>query len=373
MENEVTLLNNPENKEIKEITEVQSSIISGKPITNKATQEEFLQVLKTISPGTKLRAAIDGTLKGGKGALIVIENEYLPKLLDGGFKMNARFTPQRLIELSKMDGAIILSKDLKKIIHSNVMLYPDSSISTSETGTRHKSAERTAKQTGALVIAISERKHEITVYFKDKKHKIVSVEEILQKTSEHLQFMEKQRELFDKYLEQLTYLEISNQPSINKAVKVIQKGKFVKKLAMTLKQTSIELGEEGMVVKARLKEITDGVYDATNLTIKDYTKLDLQKSLILLNTLNFEEILEKENILKCLGIEDMKDEPISRGWRILSETALGEEDIEKIIREAKTVGRAINSGYQFHSALIGEEKAKALRTGLQRIKLTIER
>src|SRR3989344_1526431 len=241
METEVNLVIPSEATETKEINEVQSSIISGKPITNKATQEEFLQVLKAISPGTKLRTAIDGTLKGGKGALIVIENEYLTPLLDGGFKMNARFTPQRLIELSKMDGAIILSKDLKKIIHSNVMLYPDSSISTNETGTRHKSAERTAKQTGALVIAISERKHEITVYFKDKRHKISSAEEILQKTSEHLQFMEKQRELFDKYLEQLTYLEISNQPSLNKAIKVIQKGKFIKKLAMKLKQTSIEL------------------------------------------------------------------------------------------------------------------------------------
>ena len=275
METEVNLVIPSEATETKEINEVQSSIISGKPITNKATQEEFLQVLKAISPGTKLRTAIDGTLKGGKGALIVIENEYLTPLLDGGFKMNARFTPQRLIELSKMDGAIILSKDLKKIIHSNVMLYPDSSISTNETGTRHKSAERTAKQTGALVIAISERKHEITVYFKDKRHKISSAEEILQKTSEHLQFMEKQRELFDKYLEQLTYLEISNQPSLNKAIKVIQKGKFIKKLAMKLKQTSIELGEEGMVVKIRLKEITEGVYEATSLTIRDYTKLDL--------------------------------------------------------------------------------------------------
>ena len=93
----------------------------------------------------------------------------------------------------------------------------------------------------------------------------------------------------------------------------------------------------------------------------------------MLNTLSFEDILEKDNILKCLGIEDLKEEPISRGWRILSETALGEEDIARIIKEARTVGKAINSGFQFHSALIGEEKAKILRTGLQRIKLTAER
>ena len=100
----------------------------------KSSKEEFLNVLRLIAPGTNLRTGLENIVKAGKGAIIVVGNEQLNSIIDGGFKINARVTPQRLLELSKMDGAIILSKDMKKIMNANVHLTPDSKIKTNETG-----------------------------------------------------------------------------------------------------------------------------------------------------------------------------------------------------------------------------------------------
>src|SRR3989338_2326786 len=117
--------------------EIQDTITK-EPEDEETSEEEFFNVLRTVAPGTNLRASLNGALKTGKGAMIAIENDKLLSLIDGGFRINARFTPQRLVELTKMDGAIILSKDMKKINYANVLLTPDSKIKSNETGTRHK-------------------------------------------------------------------------------------------------------------------------------------------------------------------------------------------------------------------------------------------
>ena len=191
-----------------QIKEVQQTII---PMNNKkVSEEEFFNVLKTISPGTSLRTALDGILKSKRGAIIVVENENVLPLMDGGFRVNCKFTSQRLVELSKMDGAIILSKDIKKINYANVLLTPDNKIKSSETGARHKAAERTSKQASSLVIAISERKGEISLFYKNIKHPVKETNEILRKVSEYTQLLEKQKELFDSYIEKLNKTEVNN-------------------------------------------------------------------------------------------------------------------------------------------------------------------
>ena len=67
-----------------------------------------------------------------------------------------------------MDGAIVLSEDSKRILLANTQLIPNYNIPTTETGTRHRTAERVARQTGAIVISISQRRNVITVYKGDQ-------------------------------------------------------------------------------------------------------------------------------------------------------------------------------------------------------------
>ena len=149
-------------------------------------EKDFMDVLKMVAPGTSIRVAMDDLLNAGMGALIVIDNGNISSAYQKGFGIHSKFTPQKLVELAKMDGAIILSKNVKKILYANSFLSPNSEITTRETGTRHKSAERTAKQTGAIVIAISERKKKITIYQGDKRHELRDSSEILRRAAETL-------------------------------------------------------------------------------------------------------------------------------------------------------------------------------------------
>ncbi len=349
--------------------EVQQTIIQLPDYNQKLTDEEIVDILRVVAPGTNLRTALEGVVKIGKGALIVVENEFTPSLIDGGFKLNCRFTPQRLMELSKMDGAIILSADMKKIMHANVLLTPDSRIPTNETGTRHKAAERTARMAGSLVIAVSERKHETTVYYKNLRRTLLNSSELLRKTNEHIQLLEKQRELFDSSIEHLTKIEMRNYPSLDAAMQVVQKGYAIQKIAEDIQRSLIELGKEGSLLKTRLKELLTDVREETELVIKDYTKLDVKKSRTLLQSLTYEELLDKENIIKSLAYEDHLQHKQIKGWRVLNKTSLAESEIALLIKEAGTLGKALNSQLGFYKTILGNERGAAIKEEIELIKL----
>ncbi|MBM3232791.1 DNA integrity scanning protein DisA [Candidatus Pacearchaeota archaeon] len=353
----------------EEKKEIQRTIIPLVNTVGKASEEEFFSILKTVAPGTNLRAAIDSTIKASKGALIVIANDHILSLIDGGFRVNCRFTPQRLMELTKMDGAIILSNDIKRIEYANVLLTPDSKISTSETGTRHKAAERTAKQTGCLVIAISERRHDSTVYYKNIRHTLKGTDIILRKANEYIQLLEKQRDSYDDHVTKLNKLELKNYPSLGGAVHVIQKGKMIQKITEDLKKFIMELGSEGTLLKARLRELNIGVEKETLLVIKDYTRLDVKKSKILLDELSYDDLLDVDCILHTLAYDNLVQiEPI-KGWRMLSKTSLQESDIAKLIKEKNSLGEAIYSNVKTYFEIIGEDKAKTFKEEIEKIKM----
>jgi len=316
--------------------EVQKNIvekISSKDFPKEiVSEQEFFNILKFVSPGTNFRSALNGALQSKRGALIVVENENTTGILDGGFRIGARFTPQRLIELTKMDGAIVLSKDLKKINYANVLLVPDSKFKTIETGTRHKAAERTAKQAKTLVIAISEKKEQITLYYKNMRYPLINTGELLRKANEHIQLLEKQRKLFDSFIEKLNHSEIKNYFDLKIAINAVQKGKLIQKVVKELEKYSIELGGESTLIKISLKEIWMGVERETDLVIKDYSLVGLKRSREFLDELNYHEILSEETIARALGYENANFLAGSiKGWRILSKTLLSEEDLEKII------------------------------------------
>jgi diadenylate cyclase len=349
--------------------EVQQTIIQLPDYNQKLTDEEVIDILRMVAPGTNLRTALEGIVKTGKGALIVVENEFTPAIIDGGFKLNCRFTPQRLIELSKMDGAMILSADMKKIMYANVLLTPDSRIPTNETGTRHKAAERSARMTGTLVIAVSERKHEITLYHKNLRRTLLNSSELLRKTNEHIQLLEKQREIFDTNIAHLTKMEMRNYPSVDSAVQVVQKGYAIQKIAEDIQKSLIELGKEGSLLKTRLKELLTNVREETELVIKDYTKLDVKKSRTLLQSLTYDDLLEKENITKSLAYDAPLQHKQIKGWRVLNKTSLDEAEIALLVKEAGTLGKALNSQLGFYKAILGNERGTTIKEEIELIKL----
>ena len=292
---------------------------------------DFLEILKMFSPGTAIRMALDDILRARMGALIIMDKEGLSGIVDGGFRVNCRFSAQRLVELAKMDGAIIISKDLKKILYANTLLTPSAKILTKETGTRHKAAERAAKQFGTIVIAVSERKNKITLYFKDEAYFLEKTSEILRRAAETLQILEKQKEILNDLISHLNVLEMTNLTTTRDVCSVLQSIENVRRISENVKRYLIELGKEGIIVSMRLKELTKNLSRERELLLQDYFANRSQKADELLKNINFDFLLETSNISGIL-FDEIHDRPISpKGLRILSKTDLLEKDIHTLL------------------------------------------
>ena len=306
-------------------------------------EKEFVNALKLLSPGTSIRLAIDDILRAGMGALVVVESEDLFEIAEKGFKINSKFSPQRLVELAKMDGAIILSGDMKKILYANAYLFPSTNITTRETGTRHKSGERTAVQANTMVIAVSERKNKITLYYKNMRHELEQSSEILRKATETLQILEKQVEIFEDSLIHLNILEINNLVTISDICNILQKIAIIKKVSEMVKRYLIELGREGIIVSMRLKELTKNLTQNRELILMDYFESRFDKVDLILEEMNFDFLLETSNLSRVL-FEELNDKQISsKGIRILSKTNLLEKDFHLLIQHYETLDRVFHA------------------------------
>ncbi len=315
-------------KEVKELVFSETKISE-----KKDTEKDFLELLKIISPGTSIRSALDDLLNARMGALFVFENESVKNVMERGFKINSKFSPQKLVELSKMDGAIILSNDGKKILYANTLLHPSIEVTTKETGTRHKAAERTAKQTHALVIAVSERKNKITVYSGEMRYELKESSEILRRASETLQVLEKQREIFDFLLSNLNILEVGGLVTINDVCNVLQRLEIIKRISNIVKRYLIELGKEGIVISMRLKELISNLNKEEETILRDYFDTRYMNASDILEKMNFDFLLESSNLSRML-FEELYDKQIfPKGFRLLSRTKLLERHVTLLVHK----------------------------------------
>ena len=236
---------------------------------------EIVDILKMIAPGTQIRAGIDNILKAKTGGLIVIgDGKEIQNIIDGGFHVDVEFSPARLYELAKMDGAIILSEDLKRILYANAQLIPDFTITTVETGTRHRTAERVAKQTGKIVISISQRRGIITIYYGNSRYVLEDTAKVMAKSNQALQTVEKYRIVFNNKINLLNEYEFNDIATLNVVVETIQRGEMLYKIAEEVQKSIYELGIEGRLLKMQLDELTDGIEQEERLVIKDYIQYD---------------------------------------------------------------------------------------------------
>lgn len=302
-------------------------------------EKSFLDLLKLVSPGTSLRTVIDDILRSDLGALIVFDSPQLKtqNTFEGGFRINSRFTSQKLFELCKMDGAIVLSSDLKRILYANVLITPDTKIRSIETGTRHKAAERIAKQANTFVIAISERRKKTTLYHASSRYYLKSTEELLRGISSNLQILEKQKEILRNNLSNLSILEMSELVSANDVCKVIQRAEMILKISESIKRNFTELGKEGSIMNMRYREILRGVEKAEIEVLRDYAKIPLKRAKTLLANITFDGLLDLDAISRLI-LEKPLEEPTSpKGYRFLSHLDISGKEISQIIKLNKSL------------------------------------
>src|SRR6202142_3446917 len=232
---------------------------------------KLVRALEMVAPGTALREGIDNILHARTGGLLAIgEPEELAFLFSGGIKVDVDYTPALLYQLAKMDGAITLNANSTKIPMANVQLMPDPTILSVETGTRHRTAERVAKQTDALVIAISQRREVISLYVGSVKYILEDIPVVLAKANQALATLDKYRSRLDQASTRLTALEFEGGATLHDVLTVLQRIELVTRMAVEIERYIVELGTEGRLIEMQLDETMVGVSADKAALVHDY-------------------------------------------------------------------------------------------------------
>lgn len=346
-------------------------------------EQEMMDILNLIAPGTTFRAGLENILRAQTGALIVVgDSEEVIDLVDGGFQIDSDVTPARLYELAKMDGAIILNYDLDRVLIANAHIIPDSSIPSNETGTRHRTAERVAKQTDELVIAISQRRDIITLYKGDIKHVVEDIRVVLSKANQAVQTLDKYRSVLDQSLTNLSALEFEDLVTIADVVTVLQRAEMVLKIQKEIEKYITGLGSEGRLIKMQLDELVTDVREECVLLIRDYIryedeeeKPDAENLLQELTDWSSDEMLSTSTISKALGLGgsvNSMDLSISpRGYRLLRKIPrLPMPVIENLIAHFTDLSAIVDASSEDLDEVdgVGEVRAQSIKDGLRRLR-----
>lgn len=347
----------------------------------KGKEDNITEILKLIAPGTPIRDGLENILRAKTGALLLItdNSQILKEIVDGGFIINEDYTSAKLYELAKMDGAIVLSGDLKKILYANAQLIPAREILTLETGTRHRTAERTAKQTGELVISISQRRSIITVFKGNDRYVLEDTDVVLNKANQAIQTLEKYKKVFDNKLNLLNEYEFNDIVTLENVIVAIQRAEMVMRIVEEIQRQIYELGSDGRLVGMQLEELIGGLEKEELLIIKDYMVVTKkrktpEKILEKLELLAYEELSNENTIAKLLGYEnfDNYDEVgvYTKGYRILDKIPrMPTNIVENLIDSFKSFQHILAADIESLDDVegIGEVRARTIRQSLKRM------
>jgi diadenylate cyclase len=342
-------------------------------------EPKLLQAIAKVAPGTELRQAIDDIIRSHEGALIVIgDPQELSFLYSGGIRIDAAFRPQLLYELEKMDGAIIVDAPLRKLAWANVQLMPDPTIASNETGTRHRTAERVAKQTGALVISISQQRETVTIFAGQTRYQLDPIADVLAKTNGALGTLETYRTRLEQVLTRLTALEFQNAVVLDDVLVVLQRAEMTLRMAEWIERDCVELGVEGRLVRLQLAELVGDVPSQREAVVRDYHAAgDGPKATLALEGLKalpYHDLLEFERIGELLGyprtVNPLDHGVTPRGHRVLSQIPrLPESVIKRVVTDLGSLDAVVRASQRELEAVdgVGAVRAREIREGLRRL------
>ncbi len=338
-----------------------------------------LRALAQVAPGSPLRDGLDRVLQSGRGGLIVIgDGSDVLNICSGGFLLDASFTPQRLSELAKMDGAIILAGDASRIARANVHLVPNPNVPTVETGTRHRTAERVARSLNVPVVAVSESRKEIQVYVGDQRHPLEPVSRLLERSNQALQTLERYRTRLRKVTLDLTALEVEDLVTLRDVVEVLQRSEMVIRIASEIDRNLVELGSDGRLVRLQLEELMGGLDDNRRLLIRDYFQPDgtfrIDEAMEALGELDDEALFDEDVLAKTLhlgsSVTDLDESLEARGYRLLAQLPrLTGAMQDRIVDRFTTLRRLLDVTVEELEEVegLGRSRAKSVHEGLVRV------
>ena len=323
-----------------------------------------------LLPGEPLRIGVDLIADKKSGALIVIgSSTKLDKISSGGIDLiNCEYSPEMLSELAKMDGAIIVDRLVTKILKANVHLNPSDSLNTTQTGTRHRTAERTAEETNLTVITVSEESSTVKVFTNLDTTELEEPSVILGRVNESLQSVDRMRRRFDEAVAELGELEIENSLSNQQVLEVIQRGELLTRLSKQVRSEALRLGGEAGLVLIQIDSLESGVKNTLNLVLKDHLPSkkyrNISKAGDEISSQSYEELNNIDHLGSVLGKLPLDDLSISKGYRVLARLPNLPENLhDSIVQKFKTLPKLLTASpdklYEIEG--IGRGRAQQLR------------
>jgi diadenylate cyclase len=340
---------------------------------------ELLDAIAEIAPGTGLREAVDDVIRSHEGALIVVgDPNELSFLYSGGIRLDAPFRPQLLYELAKMDGAIIVDEAIKRLAWANVQLMPDPTIPSNETGTRHRTAERVAKQTGALVVSVSQQRETVTIFVGPARYQLDPVADVLAKTNQALGTLDTYRQRLEQVLTRLTALEFQNAVVLDDVLVVLQRAEMTSRMAQRITRDCVELGSEGRLIRLQLEELVGDVPGERDAIVRDYAVLgagdEATDALAELAALSYQELLEFGRLAEVLGydrgINPLDQTVVARGYRTLIHIPrLPEPLVRRVVSNLGSLEAVVRASQRELESVegVGTVRAREIREGLRRL------
>ena len=345
-------------------------------------EDSLREAVARLAPGTELRDGLERILRGRTGGLIVLGyDEAVEKICDGGFELDVEFAPTRLRELSKMDGAVVLSTDGKRVVRANVQLVPDPRIPTVESGTRHRAAERTSVETGFPVVSVSQSMSIVSVYVGGARHVVEGSPTILSRANQAVATLERYKARLDEVTRQLSVVEIEDFVTLRDALTVVQRLEMVRRISTEIEQDVLELGTDGRQLALQLEELVGDNVTARELLVRDYYSASeplsgpvVARVLESVDALTGVDLLDLTTLAGAFGypstIEGL-DTPMSpRGYRVLTRIPrLHFDQIDGLVNSFRTLQgllAATSADLQTVDG-IGTTWARQIREGLSRL------
>ncbi|HET6627482.1 MAG TPA: DNA integrity scanning diadenylate cyclase DisA [Nocardioidaceae bacterium] len=348
--------------------------------TDRSDEEIRLRaVLASIAPGTPLRDGLERILRGRTGALIVLGiDKTVDSISTGGFTLDVPFTATGLRELAKMDGALILDKDASRIQRAAVHLMPDPSIYSEETGTRHRTADRVARQTGFPVISVSQSMQIIAAYVGETRYVLEDSGQILSRANQALATLERYKLRLDEVSSTLSALEIEDLVTVRDVAVVAQRLEMVTRIAREIEDYVLELGTDGRLLSLQLDELVTGVDIERELVIRDYLPNGRkarkpEEVLAELESLTSGDLVDVSAVARALGLgasEHLDGAVTPRGYRLLAKVPrLPGAVVERLVEHFGSLQKLLSAGIDDLQAVegVGDLRARSVREGLSRL------
>ena len=339
----------------------------------------MLAALAAVAPGQALRDGLDRIRQSGLGALIVVgDDPPVLSICSGGFLLDAAFTPQRLSELAKTDGAIILANDASRIARANVHLVPDPTVPTAETGTRHRTAERVARSLGVPVLSISESRDAITVYLGDEQRPLLPSGVLLARANQALQTLEQYRRRLQATSAELAALEVEDLVTVRDVVSLLQRTEMVRRIAEEIEVAIVELGTDGRLVRLQLEELVGGADDDRRLVLRDYladgVRRGVEHALSSLDSLEAEQLLNLRAVTSQVELAgeavDLGESLQPRGFRLLARVPrLSDALVEQIVGRFGSLQKILRATPEELAEVgdINDARARSIKESLSRL------